>query len=252
MKNKNAQLTIFIIISILIVAVVVLFFTLRGNLNLPGKPVSPETTKIKNFVQTCLDDSLESVVFKVGENGGYYFPSSAPATTPVLEIPYYIKDNNNLMPRKEKIQEQISKGVARELIFCLRDFTIFTNEYEITKGKINPPEVVIEPERVLVELNYPLTIKKGESHSKIEDFNSEVPVRLGIVYDAVGEFAAGDLKTEGICVDCLLNIGEKYQILIDSYYSEETSDIIFIVIDEEEYFEKTEEVFKYAFAIEQK
>ena len=251
MKNKKAQLTIFIIIAIFIIAVVVLFFTLKGILQ-KEKPISPETAEIQNFVQECLDDSLEEVVFKVGENGGYYFPSSAPATTPVLEIPYYIKDNNNLMPRKEKIQEQISKGVARELIFCLRDFTIFTNEYEITKGKINPPEVVIEPERVLVELNYPLTIKKGESHSKIEDFNSEVPVRLGIVYDAVGEFAAGDLKTEGICVDCLLNIGEKYQILIDSYYSEETSDIIFIVIDEGEYFEKSEEVFKYVFAIEQK
>jgi|SRR3989344_4607274 len=251
MKNKKAQLTIFIIIAIFIIAVVVLFFTLKGTLQ-KEKPISPETAEIQNFVQECLDDSLEEVVFKVGENGGYYFPSSAPATTPVLEIPYYIKDNNNLMPRKEKIQEQISKGVARELIFCLRDFTIFTNEYEITKGKINPPEVVIEPERVLVELNYPLTIKKGESHSKIEDFNSEVPVRLGIVYDAVGEFAAGDLKTEGICVDCLLNIGEKYQILIDSYYSEETSDIIFIVIDEGEYFEKSEEVFKYVFAIEQK
>ena len=251
MKNKNAQLTIFIIISILIVAVVVLFFTLRGNLNLPGKPVSPETTKIKNFVQTCLDDSLESVVFKVGENGGYYFLSSAPATTPVLEVPYYIKDNKNLMPQKEKIQDEISKGVARELIFCLEDFLLFP-EYEITKGKMNSPEVVIEPERVLVELNYPLTIIKGDSKSKIEDFSSEVPVRLGIVYDAVAEFVEEDLKTRGLCIDCLLNIGEKYQILIDSHYSEETNDIIFIVIDEGEYFEKSEEVFKYVFAIEQK
>src|SRR3989344_7509839 len=136
MKNLRGQLTIFIIISILIVAVVVLFFTLRGNLNLPGKPVSPETTEIQNFVQECLDDSLESVVFKIGENGGYYFLSSAPATTPVLEVPYYIKNNQNLMPSKEKIQDEISRGVARELIFCLGDFKIFANEYEITKGKI--------------------------------------------------------------------------------------------------------------------
>jgi len=247
--NKHAQLTIFIIISILIVAVVVLFFILRGNLNLPGKPVSPETAEIQNFVQECLDDSLESVVFKIGENGGYYFPPKI--STSVLEVPYYIKDNKNLMPQKEKIQDEISKGVARELIFCLEDFLLFP-EYEITKGKMNSPEVVIEPERVLVELNYPLTIIKGDSKSKIEDFSSEVPVRLGIVYDAVAEFVEEDLKTRGLCIDCLLNIGEKYQILIDSHYSEETNDIIFIVIDEGEYFEKSEEVFKYVFAIEQK
>jgi len=251
MKNLRGQLTIFIIIAIFIIAVVVLFFTLKGTLQ-KEKPISPETAEIQNFVQNCLDDSLESVVFKVGENGGYYFPSSAPATTPVLEIPYYIKDNNNLMPRKEKIQEQISKGVARELIFCLRDFTIFTNEYEITKGKINPPEVVIEPERVLVELNYPLTIKKGESHSKIEDFNSEVPVRLGIVYGAVAEFVGEELKQEGLCLSCLTDIQGKYTVFIDGHYYKETDDIIFIAVDKEEYFEKSEEVFKYVFAIEQK
>ena len=52
---KKAQLTIFIIIAILIIAVVALFFTFRGNLNLPGKPISPETAEIQNFLQGCLD-----------------------------------------------------------------------------------------------------------------------------------------------------------------------------------------------------
>ncbi|KHO54840.1 MAG: hypothetical protein QT10_C0011G0021 [archaeon GW2011_AR19] len=98
MLTKRGQITIFIIISILIVAVVVLFFSLRGTLQ-KEKPVSPETAEIQNFVQGCLDESLESVVFKVGENGGYYFPPKV--STPVLEVPYYIKDNNNLMPKKE-------------------------------------------------------------------------------------------------------------------------------------------------------
>src|SRR3989344_5958004 len=184
MVKNRAQLTIFIIISILIVAVVVLFFTFRGTLQ-KEKPVSPETAEIQNFVQECLDESLESVVFKVGENGGYYFPPKV--STPVLEVPYYIKKNISLMPSKEDIGNEISRGVARELIFCLEDFSLFP-EYEITKGKMTPPEVVIESERVLVELNYLLTIIKGDSKSKIEDFSSEVPVRLGIIYDAVAEF----------------------------------------------------------------
>src|SRR3989344_4723678 len=140
MLTKRGQLTIFIIISILIVAVVVLFFTLKGTLQ-KEKPVSPETAKIKNFVQECLDDSLEDVVFKVGENGGYYFPPKV--STPVLEVPYYIKDNKNLMPTKENIENEISKGIARELTFCVGNFELFSPEYEITKGKMTSPEVVI-------------------------------------------------------------------------------------------------------------
>ncbi len=251
MYFKKAQLTIFIIIAILIIAVVILFLVLYGNIKLPGTPISPETAEVQNFVQTCLDDSIEEVVFRVGENGGYYFLPKI--SVPVLEIPYYIKNNRSLMPSKEDIENEISKGVARELIFCLEDFAQFLEGYEITKGKMNPPKVVIEPEKVLVEIDYPLTIIKGDSKFKLKGFNSEVPVRLGIVYDAVAEFIGMELETsEGLCVSCLEDVQEKYQILIDGHYSEETNYIIFVAIDEEEYFEKTEEVFKYAFAIEQK
>jgi len=242
MKNKNAQLTIFIIISILIVAVVVLFFTLRGNLNLPGKPVSPETTKIKNFVQTCLDDSLESVVFKVGENGGYYFPPKV--STPVLEVPYYIKDNKNLMPPKENIENEISRGIARELIFCLEDFSLFP-EYEITKGKMNSPEVVIESERVFVEVNYPLTIQKGGSKSKIEDFSSEVPVRLGIVYDAVAEFINGEIENEEYCASCLLESLIKNDLYVNSFDYDENIKI-FILRDFNSKINKKEFILNFA------
>ena len=244
--QKRSQITIFIIISILIVAVVVLFFSLRGNLQ-KEKPISPEIAPIKNFVQECLDNSLEEVVFKVGENGGYYFPSKTRATIPVLEVPYYIKNNQNLMPSKEQIQDEISKSVARELIFCLEDFTLFSNEYEITKGKMAPPKIIIEPERVLVDVNYPLTIIKGDSKSKIENFNSEVPVRLGIVHDAVAEFVEEEIKTEDFCITCLLlAINETGLKATPTFYGQKTQ--IFYIEDPLSEINKKE--FLYIFANE--
>ena len=242
MLNKRAQLIIFIIIAILIVAVVALFFSLRGNLKLPGKPASPETAEIQNFVQECLDDSLEEVVFKVGENGGYYFPPKV--STPVLEVPYYIKNNKNLMPSKEDIEREISRGIERELFFCIEDFTFFENEYEITKGKITPPEVVIEPERVLIEMNYPLTIQKGDSKSKIEDFNSEVPVRLGIVYDAVARFVEEEIKTPEMCVNCLLEVlGEGLYI---NNFKENDNTEIFVLTDYNSIINKKKFIYNFA------
>ncbi|MEK6823880.1 MAG: hypothetical protein AABY06_02480 [Nanoarchaeota archaeon] len=185
---------------------------------------------------------MEKVVFRIGENGGYYLlPKSS---TPLLEIPYYIKNNQNLMPSKETIQNEISKGVARELIFCLENFASFT-EYEITEGKMTQPEVVIEPERILVEVNYPLTIKKGESRSKIEDFNSEVPIRLGIIYDAVSEFIDEDLKEEGICLDCFL-IAFTPSNLKSNVFWEIDGTAIFIVRDFESIIDEKEFVFNFA------
>ena len=97
MVKNRAQLTIFIIISILIVAVVVLFFTFRGNLNLPGKPISPETAEIQNFVQGCLDETSELAIFDIAERGGYEDPSKVSSTI-VFNTPYYLKNNKNTMP----------------------------------------------------------------------------------------------------------------------------------------------------------
>lgn len=244
--NDKAQLTIFIIIAILIISSVVLFFVFRGEIG-KKESVSPESAPIQNFVQECLDRSLESVVFQVGENGGYYFSGSAPAKTELLEVPYYIKNNKNLMPSKEDIENEISKYAERELILCLGNFALFP-EYEITKGEITS-ETIIEPERVIVDINYPLTIKKGDSKSKIEDFDSEVPVRFGIVYDAVAEFVGNELETneEGICVSCLFDISKKNGL--KSFYPN-YDDKTYIFIIEDPNSEINGEKFVYVFANE--
>lgn len=224
MLLKRGQITIFIIISILIIAIVALFFMFRGGIG-KKESVAPEIAPIQNFVQKCLDESLEKVVFQVGENGGYYFLGNIPRT-PVLEIPYYIKNNQNLMPSREKIEGEISRGIKKELILCIGDFSEFA-EYEITKGTLKPPIVKIEPERVLVDLEYPLTIVKGETKSKIENFDSEILVRLGIIYDAIEEFVSEDIKTGGLCIDCLF-VFERANIKSTATPYGENIDIIII------------------------
>ncbi|MBI2057211.1 hypothetical protein HYT91_03080 [Candidatus Pacearchaeota archaeon] len=226
-KNKGGQITIFIIISILIVSVVALFFTLRGNLNLPGKPVSPETAEIQNFVQECLDETSEFAVFDIAEKGGYEDPSKVSSTI-VFNTPYYLKNNKNLMPSKEDIENEISKHILKQMDFCINNFASFP-EYEITDGKMIVEEK-IQSEKVLVEMNYPLTIIKGDSKSKLEDFNSEVPVRFGIVYDAILEFITQSINSKGVCINCLLEISSKNNLKSEfSNYNNKTA--IFIIND---------------------
>ena len=242
MLNKKAQITIFIIIAILIIAVVVLFFTLRGNLNLPGKPVSPETAEIQNFVQECLDKTSESAIFDIAERGGYEDPSKISSTI-VFNTPYYLKNDRNIMPSKEKIQEEISKYILKQMDFCINNFASFP-EYEITEGKMIV-ETEIEPERVLVDIDYPLTIIKGDSKSKLEDFSSEVSVRLGIVYDAIAEFVNQSINTKGVCISCLLEVSNKNSLQSDfSDYNNKTN--IFIINDPQSEINKKEFVYIFA------
>src|SRR3989344_3871100 len=169
MKNNKSQVTIFIIVAVLIIAIVILFFSFKGKI----QKESPETAQIQNFVQECLDETSESAVFDIAERGGYEDPSKVSSTI-VFNTPYYIRDNKNLMPLKETIQDEISKSIVKQFDSCIDEFALFP-EYNITKGKITA-ETKIESERVLVNIDYPLTIIKGDSKFKLKDFNSEISV----------------------------------------------------------------------------
>jgi len=60
-------------------------------------------------------------------------------------------------------------------------------------------------DKIILEMRYPLTIKKGESVSILEDFKTEIPVRLELVYDSVSEFIMEQEKNkqQGFCLSCL-------------------------------------------------
>ena len=223
--RKKGQVTIFIIIAILVVGAVALFFTMRGSLQ-RGEVVNPEVAPIVNFVDECLEDSLGDVVYRIGEGGGYYI-SGTVSSVSGLEVPYYIKNNQNLMPTKEQLESDISKYVSRDLVLCLGGFTLFP-EYEITKGKMKT-ETTIESDRVSIAVSYPLYVKKGDFSSKIEDFESEVPVRLGVVYDAIYEFIEQEKETPSVeCISCLLDILYENDLYGTTIYSDENTKLIII------------------------
>ena len=117
-SQKRSQLTIFIILAILIIGFVVLFFTFRGTLQ-KEKPPFPEIASIQNFVEECIYESGQGALYFIGQHGGYYLPSKF--STP-LGIPYYIKDNQNLILAKENIEVELSKYVDGALPLCIGNF----------------------------------------------------------------------------------------------------------------------------------
>ena len=182
MKSKSAQVTIFVIIAILIIAGISLYFVLRKEV--PEKTdYSPETEGIYNFVQECLEQTSEEVIYNVGQRGGYYFP---PELSTESGIPYYLINGKNYVPTKAEIENEISKFVSEKLFFCTRNFIGFS-EYEIEQGEIKTKTQILE-EVIILNTNYPLTISKGNSSSRIEDFEIIIPVCAGIVYNSVLEF----------------------------------------------------------------
>ncbi|MBI2004519.1 hypothetical protein HYS72_03595 [Candidatus Pacearchaeota archaeon] len=247
MLNKRGQLTIFIILAILIIAFVALFFVFRGGIQ-KEKPVSPEIAPIKNFVEECIYDAGEDALYFIGLHGGYYVPNKFSTS---LGVPYYIKDNNTLMPSKEDIEIEISKYVDEALLLCAGNFTEFDN-FQIASGKPKTSAKILD-EKVILEVNYPLTIIRGEEKSRISEFKTEIPVRLGRIYNAGSFIVSEHLKGE-ICMSCLLELQEKENLSIMSQDSlEESKTIIYNIFDESYLFKEKipeDERYLFRFAIE--
>ena len=208
--EKRAQVTIFIIIAVLVIGAVALFFTLRGDLQ-REEVYSPEVAPIVNFVEECIYDTGEEVIYTIGQGGGYYFP---PEKSTETGIAYYLLDGQNYMPSKLDVEREISFFVSEKLFFCTRNFVDFS-DYEIEQGEIRINSK-IQANKVVLDVDYPLTISRGESVSVIKDFEVEIPVRLNVVYDSVKEFVNEDSE-EGICLSCLLNISETNDLYVDMF-----------------------------------
>ena len=232
-----------------------MFFTFRGTLQ-KEKPPFPEIASIQNFVEECIYESGQGALYFIGQHGGYYLPSKF--STP-LGIPYYIKDNQNLILAKENIELELSKYVDGALPLCIGNFkssqaaekfhgnfTEFT-DFKIVQGKIKTNAKILD-EKVILNVNYPLTIIREEEKSRIAKFENEIPVRLGRIYNASSFIVNEHLKRE-ICMSCLLELQERENLSIMSQdSSEESNTIIYNLFDETYLFEeKIPETEKYLF-----
>jgi len=235
--NKKAQVTIFIIIAIFIVGAILIFFLFKQNII--QNPFSQNTEKIQLFVETCIENTGEEVIYNIGLGGGYYFP---PELSTSSGVPYYYVKGENFMPSKKYIEEEISFWISQKLFFCTKNFVDFPdlriNQREIeTRTKIKENEVILN-------VKYPIRISKGEDVFVFEDFkNIKIPVRMGIVYDAISEVQRE--SSESICLSCMVEITEKNDLYVDMINHDETS-VIFFFEDKNSVF--NEENFMWIFA----
>ncbi len=217
MKSK-AQVTIFIIIAIVIVAAVIGFFLIRGIPKIEKIPVSIEP--VYNTFLFCLEDDALVGIDILESQGGYielpefepgstYMPFSSQLDFLGNPVPYwyYVSGNNiqkEQIPSKNSMQNQLADYVESEIKDC-----IFANYYEqgfeIKQG--NPEaNVMINDNDVNVELSMPLSISKGEESSIIENHKIIVKSQLGKLYNnakKVYDYEQSNLFLESYAVDTL-------------------------------------------------
>jgi hypothetical protein len=227
-KSKRSQITVFIILAVLIIAVVGIFFLTRERTQeLSREQIEPEVQPIYSFVENCILDEAEEVILTVAEFGG------APYRNPAMDngIAYYLYNNQNYMPSKNNIADLISSQTEAGVILCTGEFEDFP-DYEISSEEISV-STGIEGGQIVLNAAYPLIITKDDKKYLFRNFNDIIiPVRLGLIYDEVSNLMEEQMThTDSICIGCVNDLAEENGLYVQTIdYDEDT--IIFTIHDD--------------------
>jgi|SRR3989344_3761121 len=223
--KKRGQITIFIILALAVIAGLGAFLFLT-NEQAQKETVDPQIAPIFSFVESCIDSVGEHAINTIGKGGGYYHVDyGTPNGTT-----YYFDKQENLIPSKTTIEKELGIYVDEFLTECTNNFSQFS-DFTITAKRVNT-KVTIREKEVIFTVNYPLTIEKNENKYQLQNFREEIPVRLGTIHTAIQEYANHkDYQIDQVCLSCLYEISQKYELTVDMYdYDEQT--ILFIITDD--------------------
>lgn len=226
--NKKSQITIFVIMAIVIVISLMIYFSVKSGIF--KTMVDPEIKPVYSFVDNCLSKTSEDAVYHIGQYGGYFIP---PNDSTESKIPYYFDKGKNLLLSKAQIEKELSKYMDSMMFFCVKNFADFP-DFQIKQGEIKTGTKIL-PEKVVFNLDFPLTISKGENSFFIKDFSVEISSRLDNIYEVASGIILEQMKDEkNICINCVGDLAFENKILVRANeYPFDKETIIFSITDNE-------------------
>ncbi len=207
---KRGQITTFIIVGVLVLVVTGLILFLSKSLIKDKTAVEEEKAQgastlsapIQNYIERCVEETSKEAITFVSQQGGYYQLPELSDTS--LLLPYYFYQNGSELISKEELENQISQYIDQELFFCVRNFAYFEEQgYQIKQQEISTTTSV-NPIKVIVSVQFPVTIKKGEVTTSLVKFSTSTNSRIGTVHQLLVEFFQQQSKEpNSICLSCL-------------------------------------------------
>jgi len=246
--SKKGQVTIFIIISVLIVAAV------GGIVYIESikEPVeSPEVKEIRSFVEPCLKSVSGDAVLVIGEQGGYYNAPENANYFLFFPRPYYIYETESLVPKKEFLEKSLGLYIEENIDICLSNFTLLKEKgYDVKKAGTNKATVRIDGRYNSVNFKtiIPISVTKGSTTSLVTDFSTTIaPVRFETLLKASNDIAISETRDpRSICMSCVNDIADKYDLNVTILTTDVRDDVIYIITDKNSNFSGFP--FEYSFA----
>jgi len=202
--KKDAQITIFVIIALLIIISIALI--IYAN---PKKIV--QTVSLRNdahgFIQQCARDAATNAVEQIIPNGGILNPAEGnyvawQKTKPILICSALEKEQicTNYHPMlAAEIEKEIYDLIKPKIDACFSQLKDEFESYEYNEGEINLA-LEIAPSKLYIKISKKISYVKNGITNNLENFNTQITSPL---YDFV--VISNDIVNQEVNCDCLNN-----------------------------------------------
>ncbi|MGM5482170.1 MAG: Ig domain-containing protein [Nanobdellota archaeon] len=214
---KRAQITIFIIIGIVILAIAGLLFSLTFS-----EPLSKDidAKSLEPYVSECLRGILKDSVEVVSAQGGFIIPpNDSIFLSEYISVPYFYADEKKI-PSKEIIEEQIEKYIVMSIPMCQLD--VFEKQSFDLEKKEPSPKVSITDGEVSVNLDYPITLKKGNVTIQKNTFSAKTKSRLGEFHLYAKKLSETIAKIKRVPLSDIVIMGSENDFFVDIIHANES------------------------------
>jgi len=226
-KNKKSQITVFIIIGIIILAVfgIVYFINqLAVKQEAPVEISKIETSTqlekaVKNYVDNCIKiqtlQGLEIIRLQGGyidipsnvetrilkDPNGEYVSDEGEIKRVVIDlskegnkVPYWVTKTGYVIPSQPYIRSHLEDYIEKGMRLCIDDFKSFKDQsYTVNYGTIKAD--VTFNDSVQVNINFPAEFIKKDINTFIEDYLFTIPINIPEIFDAGLTLALSETST---------------------------------------------------------
>ncbi|MBI4159028.1 hypothetical protein HY500_02090 [Candidatus Woesearchaeota archaeon] len=197
--QKRSQVTVFIILGIIIVAVIFAAVYFYGeaiqDFTRPAVLDASQLEPLKAYVVGCMKDSVAADLENLKKNSGYFNPINSKVDYTGYSVNALVDKSltsPNLMNSLTGVENGISLNVKNKIINnCNLDSFDFEIKKEIENIEVSTE---IKESNVIVNLRYPLTVSKDRVSLNVDEFSLVVEDDFGKIYRAVNDVVNGEIN----------------------------------------------------------
>ena len=178
--NKKAQVTIFVIIAIILVAGTIIFFAVSDYGRGIIERVSGQEFDVEGSLIQCMDNSelIDKNIENVLAQGGsldpklYYMHNGTKLAYLCYTIENYVTCANQEPLLIQHVESEINKAIKPDVESCIDNLNkqLENRGYKVQSGKLNI-SVDLIPDSILIKIGYPISIQRAEVSSRFDGFD---------------------------------------------------------------------------------